>query len=475
VSKTVVWSLLIGSTAVAVIWFAPGFRAVDAPAPGGATAVRAAPSFTAAPVVQAVPTPDRRKLRPVDDDEDLLDGDESSVSESVDRAEGPMMGVFGPQDDPDSPQSDRQILNEPGGGGVRVDPGGPAREDRDGTRRRLFGLRSTDAGLGLGGSAATQDELSSVDAPDSNSPRVDLTRVSGQARGYTMLYMMQPNARPVVEQQVTTLLRSNIAEIHIGVLIDETFGRDYDYMRSVLRRLSVADRAVFLTLYLVSGPTMRDFATTPLRTAFSTVSPALFRLLITSDRDVRNRFARIAREARVMFDFNRTLSPRSRNFAVVMLEDNLDRSSYRAMRALASAVLGPEINFVRNPCLGCFPGNDSETFGDALEEHSPQRFLDLGVGDAFSLDGLGFRHEGEGPENGVDLGQLEAFLDQGLTRGLAYFGLWRFSWQGIVPGRSLAHPDQRVYLPSTPDQEAVEIRLLRRGLIQGTPSPTPAG
>jgi hypothetical protein len=465
---------MFGGVAIVVIWFAPNVRPAESPPAASEKTIQPTPAITPPPSVRLVPTADARKLRRVDDDDDLLDGDESSVSESLNRQSGPIVGVYGPEDETEGANdSGGGVFGELRGGNVRVDAAASLRDDRDGTRRRLFGLRSTDAGLGLGGVAATQDQISSVDASDSSGSRTDLTRVGGQARGYTMLYLMQPNARAVVEQHVTTLLRSNIAEIHIGVLIDETFGRDYEYLRSVLRRLSVADRAVFLTLYLVSGPTMRDFATTPIRTAFSTIQPAIFRLLITSDRDVRNRFARIAREARTVFDFNRTLSPRSRNFAVVMLEDNLDRSSYRAMRALASAVLGTEINFVRNPCLGCFPGNDGETFGDALEEHSPQRFLELGTGDAFSLDGVGFRHEGEGPEQGMDLAQLEAVIDQGLIQGLAYFGLWKFSWQGIVPQRPLSHPNQRVYVPSTPDQEAVEIRLLRRGLTRVTPTPTP--
>jgi hypothetical protein len=49
-------------------------------------------------------------------------------------------------------------------------------------------------------------------------------------------------------------------------------------------------------------------------------------------------------------------------------------------------------------------------------------------------------------------------------KGLAYFGLWRFGWQGLVQGQGNPLPSKRIYIPSTPDEMEYEIQVLRTGL-----------
>lgn len=428
--------------------------------------------------VPFAPTPPRAGLVPlgsrtpryVGDDPDMVE-DEGTRDAPLakDQRTGPITAVIGPRNTSGDTVSRTSEFREESGNPTfrsNIFEDISRAGEGSGTRRGL-GLRS-------GSSSIADGDVDGIDTEDivggTNQIR---QRVGGQARGYSMLYMMNPRARSVVEAQVNVLLTSQINDLHIGVLVDGTFGQDYEYLRQVVKRLNTDGRTLLLTMYLVSGPTMRDFDRTPVRTMFSQIDPLRFRSLITSDRRIRGQFVRIAREARSVFELNKSLNAANRNVAVVMLEDNLDRSSYRAMRSLASGALGSVADFVRNPCLGCFTGNDIESFGDPLEEHTLEGFARLGEGDGYSLDGTSFSYPGEPPAPGPSADELRLLIDQANARGLAYFGLWRFNWQGIQPAQGLLSPDQRVYVPSTAAEQSFEISILRRGLQPVVPTPTP--
>src|SRR5690606_8643915 len=113
------------------------------------------------------------------------------------------------------------------------------------------------------------------------------------------------------------------------------------------------------------------------------------------DSNVQERFQRIANDAAKLFRYNREAHPENTNVAVVMLEDNLDWDSYNRMRLIAARSLDRVAVFVRNPCIGCYKGNDGDPQGDSLEEHTLAQFSRLERGDAFSFDGLGFSYPGE--------------------------------------------------------------------------------
>lgn len=462
--------LFFGVVAISAAWFLTPTRNQTGRGKQAADSKNSTP-LSAKSTPGAVPILPRT-TRYVGDDEDLGDGNDTESS----KYESPLSrrSIFArstpaPRVPPQGRVSS-ELRDIEDGPSIRTnifDDISRAGENRNG-RDRLFGLRSGSGSVT--GASSTDGLQSDVTGEELNRVR---QRVGGQARGYSMLYLMNQRARPVVEQQIATLLRAEISNMHIGVLVDGTFGQDYNYLRQVITRLNTGDRTLLLTLYLVSGPTMRDFDRTPIRTVFSQIEPLRFRSLITSDRRVRSQFVRIAREARQAFELNRSLNELNRNIAVVMLEDNLDRSSYRAMRSLAAGALGDLVQFVRNPCLGCFTGNDLESFGDAREEHTIEGFDRLGTNDGFSLDGTSFNYPGEPPSPGPSASDLAIIMDQALARGLDYVGLWRFNWQGIQPANGLPSPDERVYIPSTFNEQEFEISMLRRGLVPVIPTPTP--
>lgn len=290
--------------------------------------------------------------------------------------------------------------------------------------------------------------------------------VVGQARGYTMLYAMQPEARAVVESQVQALLSARIREPYIGVLIDGTFGRDFTYLKDIIKRLSVGGRSLTLVLYLSNGPTMRKWKETPIDALFSRIDPVEFRQTIRRAQNLQNQFLAVATQAHDIFEFNLSVGSSNSNVAIVMLEDNLDAASYRVMRDLANQQIESIAGFIRNPCLGCSEdkGSDDNTLGDPREEHTLEGFQKLKQGDGFSLDGLGFRYP-NWTAGGISPDQLSNIMSSGFQKGLRYIGLWRHAWQGVSQGVPNDHPNDRNFVPSSPDQIEFEIEALRTGLL----------
>ncbi len=291
--------------------------------------------------------------------------------------------------------------------------------------------------------------------------------VSGQARGYAMLYAMQPQARAVVESNVATLLSAQVREPYIGVLIDGTFGLDLEYLKSIIARLSV-DRNLTLELYLTNGATQRNYEGTPIRAPFVNLNPAVFRAKIKFDPAMQGEFSAIAARARDIFEFSAQRNSGNQHLVTVMLEDNLDVSAYRKMRELAAQQLDGSATFIRSPCPSCIAGDresDADTAGDAREEHGRALFGELRRGDGFTLDGTGFRYPGDSSTLGISPDEIKALITAGNDKGLRYFGLWRHAWQGAKQNsRDNPHPDRRTYVASLPEQEAFEIELLRLGL-----------
>jgi hypothetical protein len=289
--------------------------------------------------------------------------------------------------------------------------------------------------------------------------------VGGQGRGYAMLYGLQPEARAVVESNVSTLLAARVREPYIGVLIDGTFGKDFEYLRELIRRLNADGRNLQLALYLANGPAQRRYKNPPYEVPFVRTRPEDFRRDIRrSNSDAQIQYLQMVSDARILFEFNLQTNPEARNFAVVMLEDNLERDSFRAMAQLAREQLEAVATIVRNPCVSCYEGNDGESLGYPIEEHSVERFNLLGDGGGYTLDGVGFSYPNEAGGRGITSEQVISLANGAFQRGLSYFGLWREEWQGIENGQLLKDPKGRTYVASTAEETDFEVTVLRSGL-----------
>ena len=282
-------------------------------------------------------------------------------------------------------------------------------------------------------------------------------------RGYLMLYMAHPRARELVELQIQNLIDARVENVFIGLLTDGTFGRDFSYVKSALTRLNQAERIVTLAVYLSNGATMRYHDKTPINVGFSQTSPLVFRSGIKFDSGIRNKYLNLARDGVELLRHNLTLSPLNKNIVIPMLEDNLDRPSYIAIRDLTKNALGEvTATVMRSHCLGCYSGNDADGAGDPLDEHGSTVFHRVKTGDGFSFDGAQFLYPGE-QAYGLPFDAALGLASESERRRAAFFGLWRSLWQGLGQG-PLVHPDKRNYVPPTTQELEWDIKLLRAGL-----------
>lgn len=290
----------------------------------------------------------------------------------------------------------------------------------------------------------------------------NLPFVGGQARGYTMLYLMHPRARDTVEAQVEALIVSGLKQVYLSVLIDGTFSQDFSYLLNVIERLNTGNRTLTLALYITNGSTMRRFSTTEIDAGFNKIDPVKFRDLIRFDTNTQEKFKSLVRTSKASFQLNKSLNANNKNIAIVMLEDNLKKESYVAMRDLAKNELGNLVTFIRNPCVGCYSGNDSQTDGDAIEFHNPFLIPNLSSVDGYTNDGTSYDFPNENNGN-LTLDDMRNFIQTALTKKLKYFGLWRMQRQGLYGG-GFEHPDRRNYEYPTVEQLVEEVKLLREGL-----------
>lgn len=298
--------------------------------------------------------------------------------------------------------------------------------------------------------------------PRASASATPLPRVGGQARGYALLYLMEPAARPAVEKQIEILKKAEIDNIYLGVLVDGTFSTDFDYLNSVLRTLSEDDRKITLELYLTNGATMRKWDTTTIDAGFNMINPDDFREFIKFDPRIRSAFRSLAEHTLPTLDLNLSLNEGNKNYISVMLEDNLQEDSYLAMRELAEPIIQDRATFIRNPCDECWTGNDVESHGDPREFHAPYDPANLRAGDGYTLDGHGYYFPGEPLTKRLSPDAVKQLASVSKARGLAFFGLWREERQGVVGGNP--HPSTRTYEVPTDEQAAIEIEMLRSEL-----------
>lgn len=311
--------------------------------------------------------------------------------------------------------------------------------------------------------AAVSPAPASTIAPSPTAPSTGAVRLSGQARGYMMLALMHPAARATVENQLGAMLRAEISQLYLGVLVDGTFTLDFGYLSEVISRLSIDGRSVTLVLYFISGPSMRGYPSLPIDAGFNAISPVRFRSLIEQDAGTREEYQRMLRRAIPVYQLNRRLSPGAINIAIPMLEDNLNDRSYSAIRELTRQTLGDVAETMRNPCPRCVSGNTSTSFGDGIESHTTGQMAQLGPLDGFAMDGSGYRFAEEAEGNQLNLDETRTLLTDSKARGLRFFGIWRAQRQGLYVGPRL-HPDERIYEVPSEAQLLVEIDLLRHGL-----------
>ncbi len=345
-------------------------------------------------------------------------------------------------------------------------------------RSFVFGASSDKSSVVIGAqptaspTPAPQRDISSVSpmpgqvSRPADEPCVSL--IAAPARGLSCLHCNQPEAGAQPDLIVDLLRRSCLKNVAINYLVDGTFSFNEALLARHIEVLTAFGRRLVVQFYLTNGATQRNWRDTAV-TAFGVqMPPEDFRRQILSDFSLQGEYQRIVARLIPIISY-----ARSRGAEVLLvpgLEDNLSNAAFALLVQLAREALpeGMNVHFGRNPCSGCYEGNeDGVPAGVFLEQHTAGAnvFVSGGV---VTNDGTDYMPEIDAQSLGdfaVTLRSLAAVRDQA-AQARNVFILWSAERQGLVPQGSsfiFLPPESRTYeVPDSTEQQDI-ILFLRAG------------
>jgi hypothetical protein len=287
-------------------------------------------------------------------------------------------------------------------------------------------------------------------------------------RGLALLHACQPQARKQVEVLSDIVMASGLRRPAMNILCNGDFGWDADYLTTLVRKYSQGGRVAQVVFYLTNGPAARHRQTQVMDGFASRTAPEQFRRLILTDRQFQQEYqALVWRLADLVAEIHQA---GGQALIVPQLEDNQTDRSFAMMLELTRSALPQDlaIRYGRNPCVGCYPGNEGGLpAGCFLEEHHHSADIDFTLQDGIlSNDGCTCAFTDETPAYTPWL-PLENFAGvQGRT-GLmnSIFLLWNAKYQGL--DRTALPPAKRKYVMPTENERAFLIEFLRKPVGNG--------
>lgn len=287
-------------------------------------------------------------------------------------------------------------------------------------------------------------------------------------RGLALLHACLPQARGQVEALSEIVIASALRRPAMNVLCSGDFGWDAEYLIALVRKYSQAGRKAQVLFYLTNGPAARRWQSQVMDGFASRLAPEQFRRKILTDRQFQKDYQELAgRLSGLVAEIHQA---GGQALIVPQLEDNQTDKSFAMMLELTRSALPqyPAIRYGRNPCVGCYPGNEgSIPAGCFLEEHHHSASTDFTLQDGIlSNDGCTYAFPAETPAftPWLPLENLEGV--QGRTgRMNSIFLLWNARYQGL--DGSSAHPAKRSYVMPTEDEKILLIEFLRKPMASG--------
>jgi len=280
-------------------------------------------------------------------------------------------------------------------------------------------------------------------------------------RGLACLHCMQPEAEAQRKLLTDIMRRSCLRNLATNVLVDGSFGEDFSPVYSIIDELTT-NRSLELTLYLLNGPSQRRYKTTPIKGIFTKMAPEDFRSLLKAQETrllavLQQHFQAVLE----VVDYARSKGVYVK--IIPMLEDNLDAESFNQLVRILTPMLETrlDVRIGRNPCSGCYPGNDEQR-GDEIfgEFHSFFPVTEeLTPGDLLTNDGKSYSLNRDARNY---LGKLSGLQEQA-ERVEASFILWTAEFQGLASnnqGVNIAAKDRSYLEPSAKHQTKI-LKFLR--------------
>lgn len=270
-----------------------------------------------------------------------------------------------------------------------------------------------------------------------------------QPIGVSFIHGLQAEAKPQVDALKQILLKSCVKRIAANFLVDGSFGLDTQVLSDFVTDMSVFGREVHLILYLQNGSSQRRWKNTAVKGFASNIEPSRFRDMIMHDAAIRERYRAIVRSLLPVID-QAHLSGGT-IYLVVGLEDNLtSRQALEVKHIGTEALEGRFVLWVRNPCPGCYAGNDESSEGFDMRERHAQNTAFATSNGIITNDGFNLSFD--------ELSQLKqaAFARDNV------FIAWDRARQGIPPSGEYLAPNKRLYYIPTQGEFDDLIAFLRK-------------
>ena len=282
-------------------------------------------------------------------------------------------------------------------------------------------------------------------------------------RGLALLHACQPEARRQIEVLSDIVVASRIRRPALNILCSGDFGWDPEFLAALVAKYSQGGRIAHVLFYLANGPAARHWTGQCLDGFGSRLAPETFRRQIVDDPLFRQSFqALVERLAPLLVQIGKAGGQAG---IVPQLEDNQSDRSFAAMVDLVRTSLPPgtAVRLGRNPCVGCWPGNEGRVPDRCfLEEHHHAAATDFTVENGVvSNDGRTYAIAGEKPGflPCLPLARLAGVQTRTGTLG-SIFLLWSAKYQGLDAKGT--PPAQRNYAMPTAAEEEQLVAFLRQ-------------
>jgi len=281
-------------------------------------------------------------------------------------------------------------------------------------------------------------------------------------RGLALLHACQPEARRQIEILSDIVVASRIRRPALNILCSGDFGWDPEFLAALVAKYSQGGRIAHVLFYLANGPAARHWKGQCLDGFGSRLAPETFRRQIVDDPLFRQSFqALVERLAPLLVQIGKAGGQAG---IVPQLEDNQSDRSFAAMVDLVRSSLPPgtAVRLGRNPCVGCWPGNEGRVPEDCfLEEHHHAAATDFTIENGVvSNDGCTYAFPGETPAflPWLPLADLAGVQRRAGELG-SIFLLWNAGYQGL--GHRSEPPAQHDYVVPTAAEREMLIDFLR--------------
>lgn len=280
------------------------------------------------------------------------------------------------------------------------------------------------------------------------------------SRGIATLHCLQNEARPQCQDIVQTVKDACIKNVALYYLVNGTFGRNLSHIQHDVFTISQEGRNLDLILYVYNGPGQRRCRSTSDNSWDVRMCPDTFRWAVQSNADTRNRVREDTQQLIPLIDFAKMAG--ATVHIIPMLEDNLNRPSFTTLAGLMKEVLPDDVRYGRNPCGGCYSGNDDVVpSGFFLDKHTgdPNRFSHSDG--LVTNDGTDYEFPGEGSSypRQIPFSVLRSARNKAGETG-NIFVLWKAGAQGLTGG-NLPPPSGRNYRAYSPSEKEILKGFLR--------------